>query len=246
MYNFKHDILSDAETNDLLLQAQEGSETAIEQLVEGHVRLVGHAAQRYYHPGYEADDFIQMGMVALLKAIRDYDTKKKVKFSSYVVTKVNGEISTWLREHRHTMRIPRNVSVAIQKIHSKALTESTIEEISAALDTDDIECIETALQIIHNPLLSIDKLLEGEKKDMVIELSGDVNGEWLQVIEIEEILNRLDSRSKEIIKLKYWYSLVNREIAPIFGVSGAQISRLETAALAQLRKEIEKERLIHS
>ncbi len=246
MYNFKHDILSDAETNDLLLQAKTGSETAMEQLVEGHVRLVSHTARRYYHPGYEADDFIQMGMVALMKAIRDYDTKKKVKFSTYVVTKVNGEISTWLREHRHTMRIPRNVSVAIQKIHSKSLTDSTIEEIAAALDTDDIECIETALQIIHNPLLSMDKLLEGEKKDMVIELEGDVNGEWSQVIEVNEIVKRLDLRSQTIITLKYWHGYVNREISPMIGVSGAQVSRLETAALAQLKEEIEKERLIHS
>ncbi|QEG04257.1 RNA polymerase sigma factor [Bacillus phage BC-T25] len=246
MYNLKHDILSDAETNDLLLQAKQGDETALEKLVEGHVRLVSHAARRYYHPGYDGEDFVQMGMIALMKAIRDYDTKKKVKFSTYVVTKVNGEISTWLRDHSHTMRISRSVSVAMQKIHSKALMDNTIEEIATALDMDNKECIETALAIIHNPLLSMDKLLDGEKKDMVVELEGDVNGEWLQVIEIEELLNRLDSRSKEIIKLKYWHSLVNKEIAPIFGVSNAQISRLEIAALATLKKEIEKEKLVHS
>jgi len=246
MYNYNHDVLSDAETHDLVIQAQTGDETAIEKLVESNVRLVNFSARKYFHPGYDLEDFIQMGMVAMMKAIRDFDATKEVKFSTYIVTKVDGEIQTWLRDHSHTVKIPRDVSVAMRKIHTKNLVHKSIEEIAAKLRITDIECIETALTIIHKPLLSMDKLLEGDKKDMIIDIEGDVNTNWLLSIELRELLKKLDERSQKVITLKYWHELVNRDIAPILGVSNAQISRIERAALAKLKEEMETDKLIHS
>ncbi|ALA07698.1 RNA polymerase sigma factor [Bacillus phage BC01] len=250
MYNLKHDILSDAETNDLLLQAQTGSETAMEQLVEGHVRLVNHTARRYYHPGYDSDDFLQMGMVGLMKAVRDYSFDKKVKFSTYVVTKVNGEIQTWLRDHSHVMRIPREISVVMRKIHANDLLYSTAEEISSKLEMDDIECIEEALKCIKQPLMYIEcDVIDEENRDIKVKImeiiEGDVNGDWESEITFDNLIATLGNRERTIIDLKYRHGLVNREIAPMFGVSNPQISRLERKAIRTLREKITGE-LIHS
>jgi len=251
MYNSKHDILSDAETNELLLQAQQGNEIATEKLVESHVRLVTFTARRYFHPGYETDDFIQLGMVGLLKAIRDYSFEKKVKFSTYVVTKVSGEIQTWLRDHSHVIRIPRDVSITMRKIHSQDLLYSTVEEIAAKLDMDDIECIKEALNLIANPLMYIDiDVVEEEntqKKMKIIDvLAGDANSEWLSDMSFDSIISCLDERERTIMDLKYRHGLVSREIAPIFGITGVQISRLVRKSLVTLREQFEKEKIVHS
>ena len=239
--------LTAAETDALLRQAKEGDKAAREKLVEGNLRLVLSVLQRFAGRGENADDLFQVGCVGLLKAIDNFDISQNVRFSTYGVPMIIGEIRRYLRDNS-ALRVSRSmrdtayrVLQAREKLQRENQREPTVEQIARELDIPREEVV-FAMDAVCDPV-SLFEPIYSDSGDAVCVMdqvrdSKNTDEDWLEQIALKEAMSRLSARERLILALRYSDGKTQMEVSSEIGISQAQVSRLEQNALSAIRRAI--------
>ena len=240
-------VLKNEETRALLLRAKEGDQQAREELISGNLRLVLSVIQRFSNRGENADDLFQVGCIGLMKAIDNFNTDLDVKFSTYGVPMIIGEIRRYLRDNS-TMRVSRAMRDTAYKVlqakeayiaqHQK---EPTVEEIANILDIKREEVV-FALDAILEPV-SLYEPVYSDSGDTICVMdqvrdSKNTDEMWLERIALKEAVSHLSEREKKILSMRFFQGKTQMEVSAEIGISQAQVSRLEKNALRQIRKQM--------
>jgi len=238
-------VLSNDVMRQLFKDMQNGDQSARERLIGGNLRLVLSVIQRFNNRGENVDDLFQVGCIGLIKATDNFDLGQNVRFSTYAVPMIIGEIRRYLRDN-NSIRVSRSLrDIAYKALQSReALVsrngkEPLIEEIAKDMDLP-VENIILALDAIQEPVSLFEPVYhDGGDPIFVMDQVGDEKNteeQWLEFININEGLARLDDREKNIINLRFFAGKTQMEVAEEIGISQAQVSRLEKGALLHLRK----------
>ena len=237
--------LTAAETDALLHRAKDGDAAAREKLVEGNLRLVLSVIQRFSGRGENADDLFQVGCVGLLKAIDNFDPAQQVRFSTYGVPMIIGEIRRFLRDN-NALRVSRSLrDTAYRAMQSREELEKqlgrepTAEEIAQKTGLPRRE-VSAALESVVEPLsLEEPVYADGGDAVYVIDQVRDPDGEdsWISGLQFRQTVAGLTPREKRIMELRYLKGKTQMEVAQEIGISQAQVSRLEKAALEQFHQQ---------
>ena len=240
-------VLSPDETTALLRRAHDGDTAAREKLIRGNLRLVLSIIQRFSNRGESMDDLFQVGCIGLIKSIDNFNCDLDVRFSTYAVPMIIGEVRRYLRDNS-AIRVSRSmrdtayralqVKEAFLREHQR---EPTIAELAKALDMKQEEVV-FALDAILDPV-SLYEPVWGEEGDSlcVMDQVSDTHNtdeHWLEQIALREAINSLSERERKIIRLRFFEGRTQMEVAKEIHISQAQVSRLEKGALAQIRKQI--------
>lgn len=253
MNTAKLPVLSEQEQQSLLLRVKAGEEEARVALICGNLRLVLSILQRFGNRGDSADDLFQVGCIGLIKAIDNFNTDLNVKFSTYAVPMIIGEIRRYLRDN-NTIRVSRSMrdtayrALGAREALSATLNhEPTIDEIVAYLQKEGVACekedVVAALDAIVEPMSLYEPVFHdnGQESMYVMDQIRDTENTdeaWLESISIKQALDTLSERERKIIDLRFYRGKTQMEIAQEIGISQAQVSRLEKAALLRMRKEL--------
>ncbi len=240
-------VLSDEEKQALLLRVKEGDEEARTALINGNLRLVLSIIQRFNSRRECMDDLFQVGCIGLVKAVDHFNTDLDVKFSTYAVPMIIGEIRRYLRDS-NSIRISRSVrDLAYRALQAReeliALKECepSVEEIAARLG-EPKETVVHAMEAIVEPISLYEPVFNdnGDSLYLMDQLSDSSTGDegWLESIVLEEALGQLGERERKIIDLRFFRNKTQMEIAEEIGISQAQVSRLEKGALEKMRKQL--------
>lgn len=240
-------LLTQEEMDRLLRQARDGDEQARQALIEGNLRLVLAVIQRFDKRGESPDDLFQVGCIGLLKAIANFDPDKCVRFSTYGVPMIAGEIRRYLRDNS-PIRVSRSLrDTAYRVLQCKeAMTsrmgrEPSMEELSKELEIPEQE-INVALDAICAPVSLYDPVYSdgGDPLTIMDQVRDTKNTEegWVERIALQEGFGRLSRREKEIITLRFYDSCTQMDVARLLHISQAQVSRLEKGAISALRKYV--------
>lgn len=237
-------LLTDEEKRGLLLRAQAGDFNARDELIYGNLRLVLSIIQRFSGRKESLDDLFQVGCIGLIKAIDNFNTALDVKFSTYAVPMIIGEVKRYLRDNT-SLRISRSLrDLAYRALQTRdAITRETgkepsVEEIASALGEEKKE-VEQALEAIVEPVSLYDSVYgEGEDSVFVIDQleGGDTDENWVESIALRDALAKLGERERRILLMRFYRGKTQMEIAEEIGISQAQVSRLEKGALGKVRK----------
>ncbi len=239
-------VLKESEKNELLLKIKQGDENAREQLISGNLRLVLSVIQRFAGRGEPPDDLFQVGCIGLIKAIDNFSTEFGVKFSTYAVPMIMGELRRYMRDS-NSVRVSRSMRdlayramQAKEKLTSKSGKEATVEEIAKELDTDRHDVV-IALEAVSDPV-SLYEPVYSESGDTIYMMDqiGDKNDDrtWLDEIVLKDALHSLDDREKHILDLRFFKGKTQVEVASEIGISQAQVSRLEKGALGKIKRQL--------
>ena len=239
--------LSNEEMMRLLRQAQAGDEAARQKLVEGNLKLVLSVIQRFAGRGENPDDLFQVGCIGLLKAIANFDTTKDVRFSTYGVPMIAGELRRYLRDYS-PIRVSRSVrDLAYRILQCKqAMTaelgrEPTLEQVAQRLELP-LEDVTGAMDAVSTPVSLYEPVYsDGGDPLTVMDQVRDVKNtdeQWLESIALRQAMQSLSDREKRILSLRFYDGRTQMEVAGSLGISQAQVSRLEKGALASLRRAI--------
>ena len=240
-------VLSDTEKRELLLKVREGDTNARQELIYGNLRLVLSIVQRFTGRRENLDDLFQVGCIGLCKAVDNFNVELDVKFSTYAVPMIIGEIRRYLRDN-NSIRISRSVRDLAYKalqvreeLTKEKSEEPTIEEISKRLG-EKKEVVVNALEAIVEPISLYEPVFtDGGDSIYVLDQISDSSSSdeiWLENIVLREAIQRLSEREKKIIYMRYYMNKTQMEIAQEIGISQAQVSRLEKAALSQMKAQI--------
>ena len=240
-------VLSQVEMDTLLKRAKEGDASAKEKLIEGNLRLVLSVIQRFDKRGESPDDLFQVGCIGLIKAINNFDPTKQVKFSTYGVPMIAGEVRRYLRDNS-AIRVSRSIrDVAYRVLQCKEALilrlgrEPTIEEISKELDLPQ-EDINEALDAVCAPISLYDPVYAdgGDPLTVMDQVRDTKNTEqnWMDHIALRNAFQTLGGREKQILNLRFVGGKTQMEVANLVGISQAQVSRLEKSALNTMRKSM--------
>ena len=240
-------ILSQKEMDDLLRRCKAGDETARQQLIEGNLRLVLSVIQRFEKRGESPDDLFQVGCIGLIKAISNFDPDKQVRFSTYGVPMIAGEVRRYLRDNS-SIRVSRSIRDIAYKVLQckesmllKLGREPTLEEISKELDLPQ-EDISEALDAVCAPVSLYDPVYaDGSDPLTVMDQVRDnknTDENWMEHITLQNAFRNLGDREKQILSLRFYDGKTQMEVAKMVGISQAQVSRLEKGAIAAMRKSI--------
>lgn len=238
-------ILKHEEMKALFERMQAGEEEVREQLVMCNLRLVLSIVGRFSYRGEQADDLFQVGCIGLLKAIDHFDLKHNVRFSTYAVPMIVGEIRRHLRDH-HALRVSRSLrDIAYKAMQAKEqfvlenLYEPTLKQIADMLEMKQ-EDVLYALDAIQDPM-SLQEPIYADGSDpvyMLDQLKGDVSeDQWVAYVSVKESMQKLDERQQLIVAKRFYYGETQTEIAKTLGISQAQISRLEKSAITLMQKD---------
>lgn len=241
-------ILSDAEKDRLLRLIKEGDKKAEEIFIRGNLRLVLSVLQRFWNRGENPDDLFQVGCVGLIKSIRNFDISLGLKFSTYAVPMILGEIRRYLRDN-NMVRVSRSVrdtaykALAVkEKLSADLCREPTVEEIAARLQLPREE-VAAALDAIVDPVSLFEPVYaEGSDTIYVMDQVRDeknCDDNWMEEILIKESITRLPPREKQIIALRFLEGKTQMEVASEIGISQAQVSRLEKGALRRIKGNLQ-------
>jgi len=239
--------LNDEKKRELLKSAKEGNSFARNELIDGNLRLVLSIVQRFANRKENMDDLFQVGCIGLIKAIDNFNTDLDVKFSTYAVPMIIGEIRRYLRDN-NSIRVSRSVRDLAYKslqakelLTKKLLREPTIEEIANEVGEGQ-EDVSHAMEAIIEPVSLYDSVFnDGGDSIYVIDQVSDhsVDDEiWLEDIALREAMKKLGKREKKIINMRFFNGKTQMEIADEIGISQAQVSRLEKGALERIKKQI--------
>lgn len=243
----KLQVLTNAKMRELFAAMNNGDELAREKLIMGNLRLVLSVIQRFNNRGEYVDDLFQVGCIGLMKAIDNFDLSQNVKFSTYAVPMIIGEIRRYLRDNN-----PIRVSRSLRDIAYKALQvrdalvnknsrEPTISEIAEELQIPREEVV-FALDAIQEPVSLFDPIYQegGDPIYIMDQIKSDKDHDayWVEGIAIREALQRLTERERHILNLRFFAGKTQMEVADEIGISQAQVSRLEKAALSHMKKLI--------
>ena len=242
-------ILKEKEKKQLFLQMKAGDKSARETFIKGNLRLVLSVIKRFNNRGENIDDLFQVGCIGLMKSIDNFDLSQNVKFSTYAVPMIIGEIKRFLRDDG-MIKVSRNVKSLAKKLHfdKEALTkelnrEPTVEELAqfSGMDKEEIlfalessASMQYLYEVIHqddgSPVLLIDKLSENAIEDKNI----------TEKLALKEALRNLDTKSRQIIVLRYFKDKTQIQVAKMLGISQVQVSRIEKKVLQEMRKQLDE------
>lgn len=240
-------VLKNEETKALLLRAKAGDQQAREQLIAGNLRLVLSVIQRFGNRGEYADDLFQVGCIGLIKAIDNFNTDLDVKFSTYGVPMIVGEIRRYLRDNS-TMRVSRAMrDTAYKVLQAKEAyiaeyqREPTVDEISNRLNLRR-EDVVFALDAITEPVSLYDPVYSdgGDTICVMDQVKDRKNTDemWIERIALKEAVSHLNNREQKILAMRFFQGKTQMEVSSEIGISQAQVSRLEKNALRQIRREL--------
>ena len=226
-------VISNERMRQLFPLVHGGDMQAREEFIRGNLRLVLSVLQRFHHRGENVDDLFQVGCIGLIKALDHFDVTQNVRFSTYAVPMIIGEIRRYLRD------IAFKALSARDRLQTELGREPTVQEIARKLELPE-EDVALALEAIQDPV-SLCEPIGGDGTDALTigdQVRDDnVNAEnWLQNIAIREAMARLSDREQRILSLRFFQGRTQMEVAGEIGISQAQVSRLEKAALSHMRK----------
>ena len=240
-------VLNQVEMDALLRRAKEGDKRAAEQLIEGNLRLVLSVIQKFMGRGESADDLFQVGCIGLMKAIYNFDPTKNVRFSTYGVPMIAGEVRRYLRDNSaiRVSRSLRDVAYRVLQCKEQLLQdmdrEPTLEEIAGKLALSREEVAE-ALDAVCAPIsLSEPVYTDGGDPLTVMDQVRDTKNTeegWLEKIALRTAFGKLGQREKDILRLRFVGGKTQMEVAAMVGISQAQVSRVEKGALENMRKNM--------
>ena len=231
-------------TCELIRQAKEGNKKAQEILVEENTGLIWSVVKRFQGRGYDKEDLFQIGSIGLLKCIDNFDLERKVKFSTYAVPLIMGEIKRFLRDDG-LVKVSRSLKEASYKIkrekeHYEKLynREPTIKEIAATLDMDESDIL-MAMESGQD-VCSLHQIIYQNEGDEIhledkLEQQSDLIEQTVDNIYIQELLQKLNEQERKLIELRYFQNQTQAVIAGIMGISQVQVSRMEKKILEKLR-----------
>ena len=242
-------VLNAEEKETLLKKAREGDAAARERYIQGNLRLVLSVIKRFSNSSENADDLFQIGCIGLIKAIDNFDTTLNVRFSTYAVPMIIGEIRRYLRDN-NAIRVSRSLrDTAYRAICARELylkqnqKEPSIEEIAAEIGKEDIVY---ALDAIQSPMSLYEPVYTegGDTLYVMDQLSDKKNKEenWVQNLALQDAVARLNERERQIIRMRFYEGQTQMEVAREIGISQAQVSRLEKSALRSMRNYLSDER----
>ena len=237
-------VLNAEEKEELFRRIKEGDEQARELYIKGNLRLVLSVIRRFQNSSENADDLFQIGCIGLIKAIDNFDTTLQVKFSTYAVPMIIGEIRRYLRAN-NSIRVSRSLrDIAYKAIYTREnymkqyLREPTVTEIAQEIGIEK-EMIVYAMDAIQNPVSLFEPVYTegGDTLYVMDQISDKKNKEerWIENLSLREAMQRLNSREKHIIELRFYEGKTQMEVAQEIGISQAQVSRLEKNALKSMR-----------
>ena len=236
-------VLKEAQKEKLLREVKDGSKTAREELINGNLRLVLSVIQRFTGRGENLDDLFQVGCIGLIKSIDNFDVTQNVRFSTYAVPMIIGEIRRYLRDN-NPIRVSRSIKDTAYKamqvkerLMSERQLEPTVEEIAKELEIP-MEDVVIALESIVSPMSLYDPVYsDGGDTIYVLDQVGDNNDDrnWLQEISFKESIRNLSDREKNILSLRFMKGKTQMEVSEEIGISQAQVSRLEKCALDKIK-----------
>lgn len=239
-------VLTEAEKMELLRCMKRGDKKAREALVNGNLRLVLSIVQRFTGRGEHLDDLFQVGCIGLIKAIDNFNLDLDVRFSTYAVPMIIGEIRRYLRDN-NAIRISRSLrDIAYRAMQTKEQLinehhrEPTIEEIAKRLELPREEVV-VALEAIVDPVSLYEPIFnDGGDTIYVMDQIGDNNDDhnWLDEIALKEAIAGLSPREKKILDLRFFKGLTQVEVSGEIGISQAQVSRLEKGALNKIKRDL--------
>jgi RNA polymerase sporulation-specific sigma factor len=240
-------VLTDEEKRALLLRARGGDEAARGELISGNLRLVLSIIQRFSGRRENADDLFQVGCIGLVKAVDNFNVDMDVKFSTYAVPMIIGEIRRYLRDN-NAIRISRSVRdlayralQAREELLSIKEGEPTVDEIAARLG-ERKDSVMHAMEAIVEPISLYEPVYNdnGDSLYLMDQLADTSDGDetWLENIVLREAMKQLSERERRIINLRFFRNKTQMEIAEEIGISQAQVSRLEKATLEKIRRQL--------
>jgi RNA polymerase sporulation-specific sigma factor len=240
-------VLKNDEMMALMVKAKQGDKEAKDALVEGNLRLVLSVIQRFSGSGENPDDLFQVGCIGLLKAIENFDLGLNVRFSTYGVPMISGEIRRYLRDNS-AIRVSRSLRDTAYRVLQtrenmikQQQKEPTMEQIAAALNIP-VEDVNFALDAIASPVSLHDPVFTdgGDPLTVMDQVQDTKNTDemWIEHIALREAMEELTDREKRILALRFYDGRTQMEVASEVGISQAQVSRLEKNALRQIRKEL--------
>ncbi len=240
-------VLTNVEMRQLFKKIHEGDMSAREKFIQGNLRLVLSVIQRFNNRGEHVDDLFQVGCIGLIKAIDNFDLTQNVKFSTYAVPMIIGEIRRYLRDN-NAIRVSRSLRDTAYKalqirdqLINKNSKEPTVSEIAKELNIPREEVV-FALDAIQDPISLFEPIYHdsGDAIFVMDQVSDEKNEDavWLEGIALREALRKLSDREKLILTLRFFEGRTQMEVADEIGISQAQVSRLEKTALKHMRKYI--------
>ena len=241
------EVLDDDEKRDLLLKARAGDHNARERLINGNLRLVLSVIKKFTGKRESADDLFQVGCVGLVKAVDRFNVEMDVKFSTYAVPMILGELRRYLRDSG-SVRVSRSVrDLAYRSLQARDELlcekdcEPTLDEIAQRLGASR-ESVSLAMDAIVEPMSIYEPVYNegGDSLYVIDQLKDNTGGDehWIENIALKDAIKHLNEREKTIIGMRYFGNRTQTEIAGEIGISQAQVSRLEKGALEKMRKQM--------
>lgn len=240
-------VLKEKQMKKLLIDMKNGNNECREEFIHGNLRLVLSVIQRFNNRGENVDDLFQVGCIGLIKALDNFDLSQNVRFSTYAVPMIIGEIRRYLRDNNsiRVSRSLRDIAYKALQVRDRLVYENnkepTISQISAELKIPR-EDVVFALDAIQDPVSLFEPIYHdgGDAIFVMDQISDSKNQDenWLENISIKEAMKRLNSREKLILNLRYFDGRTQMEVADEIGISQAQVSRLEKTALKHMRKYV--------
>ena len=244
----KLSVLKNDETMDLLRRSKEGDSAARQKLIEGNLRLVLSVIQRFSSRGENPDDLFQVGCVGLIKAIDNFDITQPVRFSTYGVPMIIGEIRRYLRDNSaiRVSRSMRDTAYRVLQVRERIMAETqrepTVEQIAKELEIPR-EDVVFAMDAIVEPVSLYDPVYSdgGDTICVMDQVSDNRNTDesWTDHIALKDALARLDDREKRILSLRFYEGKTQMEVSAEVGISQAQVSRLEKGAINSIKRNIQ-------
>lgn len=240
-------VLKNDETMELLRKTKSGDQEARRQLIEGNLRLVLSVIQRFASRGENVDDLFQVGCVGLIKAIDNFDVDKPVRFSTYGVPMIIGEIRRYLRDNSaiRVSRSMRDTAYRVLQVRDRFIAENqrepTVEQIAKELDISREEVV-FAMDAIVDPVSLYEPVYDhgGDAICVMDQLrdTRDTDEDWTDRIALKEAMKRLDPRERRILSLRFYEGKTQMEVSAEVGISQAQVSRLEKGAINTIKKNL--------
>ncbi len=239
-------LLTEKQKIALINEMRDGNKTARETLISGNLRLVLSVVQKFSNRGEQADDLFQVGCIGLMKSIDNFDTSHGVRFSTYAVPMIIGEIKRYLRDNS-SIRVSRSIRdlsykamQAKEKLQNQNNNEPTVSEIAKELGVDTMDVI-MSLESVSLPISLNEPLFsDGNDAVFIMDQISDKEGEsdWLCEISLKQALKNLSEREKRILDLRFMKGKTQTQVAKIVSISQAQVSRLEKNALKTIKEMI--------
>lgn len=236
-------LLKEKEKEKLLREVKNGSKKARDELINGNLRLVLSVVQRFSNRGENPDDLFQVGCIGLIKSIDNFDINQDVKFSTYAVPMIIGEIRRYLRDN-NSIRVSRSIKDTAyramqvkERLINQNQKEPTVSEIATELNIPR-EDVVIALESIVDPISLYEPVFsDGGDTIYVLDQVGDKNDDktWLDELYIKEAIKELSDREKKILSLRFMQGKTQMEVSQEIGISQAQVSRLEKCALKKIK-----------